>query len=189
MADGLTNDQRRELLQIARRALTLYFEHGQTPAIESEDPAFLAPAGAFVSLHRRAPSQREPRLRGCIGTFEARDPLIDTVTRMAIAAATQDPRFDAVRAEELPDLVIEISVLSPRRDAKADEIEVGRHGIYISRGAHRGVLLPQVATEHGWDRETFLEHTCGKAGLDQDAWRDDETRIQIFSAEVFGEDP
>lgn len=188
MSDALTQDQRRELLQIARRALVLYFEHGRTPEFESDDPTFLQPAGAFVSLHRRAPTGHQPRLRGCIGTFDGRDPLIDTVTRMAIAAATQDPRFEAVRADELPGLEIEISVLSPRRDARAEEVEVGRHGVYISHGSHRGVLLPQVAMEHGWDRETFLDHTCQKAGLPKQAWRDTETRIQIFSAEVFGED-
>jgi AmmeMemoRadiSam system protein A len=184
----LDGAQRDELLSVARRALVLYFETGQRPRIEALDPLLLTPAGAFVSLHRRAPKPGEPRLRGCIGTFEQHDALVDTVCRMAIAAATQDPRFSPVEAEELAELASEISVLSPRRRATASQVVVGRHGIFVTQGARRGVLLPQVATEHGWDSATFLEHTCQKAGLAKDAWREAETVIETFSAQVFGEE-
>ncbi|PID38132.1 MAG: AMMECR1 domain-containing protein [Proteobacteria bacterium] len=182
----LDAEQRAELLSVARRRLERHFDSGQ-PSVEVSDPALLRPAGAFVSLHRRAPTAGAPRLRGCIGTFEERDPLVDTVERMTIAAATQDPRFSAVRAEELTELAIEISVLSPRRRVSAEEVVVGRHGVFITLGSRRGVLLPQVATEHGWDRQTFLEHTCQKAGLPRDTWRDAQTQIEVFSAQVFGE--
>lgn len=180
--DLLTPDQRQELLRVARRTLQLTLQTGKRPVIESESAALLQPAGAFVTLHRGE------QLRGCIGTFEAGAPLLDTVQRMAVAAAQSDPRFAPVRAEELDELTLEISVLSPLRPARAEEVEVGVHGVFITRGANRGVLLPQVAVEHGWDRETFLQHTCLKARLPPEAWQEPGTRIEVFSAQVFGED-
>lgn len=183
----LTPVQCRELLAIARRSIEVLLEQGRLPVFERVPEGLDRPGGAFVSLHRRAPEPGQPRLRGCIGTFEAEDPLADTVSRMAAAAATQDPRFPAVAAEELEGLEIEISVLSPRRVVGADEVQVGRDGVYVTRGAQRGVLLPQVATEAGWDREAFLAHTCQKAGLAADAWRDAATTIEVFTAQVFGE--
>jgi len=178
---GLNEAERSELLAVARRTLELYLSSGKTPAIETAAAALLERCGAFVTLHRG------PHLRGCIGTFEARDTLIDTVQRMAVAAASSDPRFSAVKADELEGITLEISALTPLRPAGAEEIEVGTHGIFITRGYSRGVLLPQVATENGWDRETFLEHTCLKAGLPPDAWKEPGTKIEIFSAEVFSE--
>ncbi len=179
--DHLSPAEREELLRAARRTLEEYLVNQRTPSIEAKAPRLLEPRGAFVTLHRGR------QLRGCIGTFEATNPLLDTVQRMAIAAATTDPRFPAVTADELSDLWLEISALTPLRRATADEIEVGVHGIYVTRGYFRGVLLPQVATEHGWDRQTFLEHTCMKAGLPPSAWREPDLRIEIFSADVFGE--
>jgi AmmeMemoRadiSam system protein A len=179
----LSGAEQHELLRAARRTLEVYLESGKTPALETESTALLQQRGAFVTLHRGK------QLRGCIGTFEARDPLIDTVQRMAVAAATTDPRFPAVTSDELEQLHLEISALTPLQEATADEVEVGRHGIYITMGFQRGVLLPQVATENGWDRTTFLEHTCRKAGLPPQAYKDPEARIEVFSAEVFGEEP
>lgn len=179
----LNPDERAELLRIARRTLEEFLPHRRRPVVETASAALLERRGAFVTLH----SGRA--LRGCIGTFEASDPLIDTVQRMAIAAATSDPRFPPLSADELDQVCLEISALSPLRRGNAEEVEVGRHGIYITRGIFRGVLLPQVATEHGWDRQLFLEHTCIKAGLPPDAWQDGETRIELFTAEVFGEAP
>jgi AmmeMemoRadiSam system protein A len=109
---------------------------------------------------------------------------------MAPAAAFQDPRFGPLQADELADLEIEISVLTPMRLIKTtDEIEVGKHGLYIVRGLNRGLLLPQVATQYHWDRPTFLEHTCNKAGLPPDAWKDPSTQIFIFRAEIFTDHP
>jgi AmmeMemoRadiSam system protein A len=181
--EALTLEEQKQLLQAARRTLEEHLRHHRTPAIEDVSPRLFEPGGAFVTLHQGR------GLRGCIGTFDASDPLLGTIQRMAIAAATHDPRFSPVLADELPELQLEISVLSPLRRASADQVVVGTHGVYVSRGAFRGVLLPQVATEHGWDRDTFLEHTCRKAGLPPSAWRDPETTIEIFSAQVFGESP
>lgn len=180
---GLSEAERKELLEAARRTLEVYLNDRHTPSIETSSEALLERRGAFVTLHK------ESQLRGCIGTFEETEPLIDTVQRMAVAAATTDPRFPPVKAEELSSLAIEISALTPLRRASPEEIEVGVHGIYMTRGFQRGVLLPQVATENRWDRETFLEHTCLKAGLPTNAWKEADTQIEIFSAEVFGENP
>jgi AmmeMemoRadiSam system protein A len=109
---------------------------------------------------------------------------------MAVAAAFQDPRFPPLGPEELADLELEISVLTPmQRIQKVEEIQVGKHGLYIVRGIYRGLLLPQVATEHNWDRLTFLEQTCAKAGLPADAWKDPAAQIYVFSAEIFSEPP
>jgi AmmeMemoRadiSam system protein A len=115
------------------------------------------------------------------------EPLLDTVARMAVAAATEDGRFEPVTEEELPSLTIEISALGPLRSIRPDEVEVGRHGLLIASGGRRGVLLPQVPVEHGWDRETFLAHTCGKAGLPEDTWRRPGVELMGFTATVFGE--
>ncbi len=177
----LTEQERGLLLQTARRTLEEYLFSGRKLVADVDSPALQRHCGAFVTLHKQG------RLRGCIGTFEAQGPLLETVQRMAIAAATTDPRFASVQGEELKDLDLEISVLSPLQEVSADEIEVGVHGIYITRGFQRGVLLPQVATENNWDRETFLDNTCHKAGLPTTAWRQPGVTIEAFSAEVFGE--
>lgn len=183
-------DERGHLLRVARNAIAravgaLDAEAPErvAPVLESEHPE--AAPGAFVSLHRR----RDGELRGCIGCFEGRGRLDETVARMAVEAALRDPRFEPVRANELAGLTLEISVLSPMMDvADPAAVEVGRHGVVVSRGGRRGVLLPQVATDHGLTREEFLEHTCLKAGLDSNAWRKPGTRIQTFTAEVFSEE-
>ncbi len=138
--------------------------------------------GAFVTL------KIDRRLRGCIGHVVGVVPLWEAVRDNAAAAAFRDPRFPALEADELERVRLEISVLSPLRPVPADGVEVGRHGVLIERGPTRGLLLPQVAVEYGWDREIFLDHTCRKAGLELGCWRDPETVIQVFSAEVFGED-
>nr|MBP7886610.1 AmmeMemoRadiSam system protein A [Candidatus Neomarinimicrobiota bacterium] len=136
--------------------------------------------GAFVTL------EKHHELRGCIGYILPIYPLYKTVIEMAKAAALDDPRFPPVSPSELKDITVEISVLTvPQKISDPSEIEVGKHGIIIKRGFNQGLLLPQVATDYGWDRETFLEHTCLKAGLPRDAWQDKNTEIQIFSAQVF----
>ena len=140
-------------------------------------------AGAFVSLHKGG------KLRGCIGRFEAEAPLYKTVIKMARAASINDYRFTKVTSDEVKDINIEISVLSPlTRVDNVAEIEVGKHGLYIIKGSSRGTLLPQVASKRGWDRETFLEQTCLKAGVGKDAWREEDTEIYIYEALVFGDD-
>jgi len=173
---------RRWLLSWARHSIeaSLRGESDPTPA---DPPAEVQqPAGCFVTLHGRGGA-----LRGCIGTFAAEAPLWCAVRDMAIAAASRDPRFAAVTAEELTACDIEISVLSPPVPANATAVEVGHHGIVMRRGSRHGVLLPQVAVAQGWDRETFLDRTCRKAGLPPGAWRDGSVEIELFSAEVFGE--
>ncbi len=177
----LSRDEKLTLLSAARRTMEAYLTSGVKPELKADTERLKEEAGAFVTLHKG------DQLRGCIGSFTGEGPLLGTVQSMAVAAATRDPRFPSVTSEELSGLSLEISVLSPLRVASAEEVEVGKHGIYITRAHHRGVLLPQVATEHGWDRETFLDHTCIKAGLPPGTWKDKETTIELFSAEVFGE--
>jgi len=136
--------------------------------------------GAFVTIKKKGD------LRGCIGYIKGYMPLHETVEQMAVQAAFHDPRFNALTKEEYDDIEIEISVLSPLKKIDSiDEIQVGTHGIYIEKGFYSGLLLPQVATEYGWDRKTFLEHTCYKAGLPKDAYKEKDTNIYIFSADIF----
>jgi AmmeMemoRadiSam system protein A len=180
--DQLTAEERALLLQTARQAISDQLQGTRVAPREPSGERLGARAGAFVSLHAHGD------LRGCIGTFIGRRPLVQTVQEMAVSAAFHDPRFPPLAREELAEVELEISVLSPLREVHdVQEIEVGRHGIYITRGLRAGVLLPQVATEYGWDRETFLAHTCRKAGLPPDAWREPGTRIEIFDAQVFAE--
>ena len=151
-----------------------------TVDIESSD--LHTACGAFVTLNERG------RLRGCIGHVRGDVPLRQTDAEMAVQAALHDPRFPSVTKEEVESLEIEISVLSPLTEVKdVSEIVVGRDGLIIQEGARSGLLLPQVATEYGWDRETFLEHTCRKAGLPEGCWRREGVVILRFSAEVFNE--
>ena len=135
-----------------------------------------------MSIHLRG------TLRGCLGRLTLEAPLGQTIVHLAGVVADSDPRFSAVLPRELPDLQIEISVLTPAYEVRSvEEIEVGRHGLIVEHGHCRGLLLPQVAVEHGWPCETFLEHTCIKAGLARDAWKKG-ARILVFEAQVFGED-
>jgi AmmeMemoRadiSam system protein A len=139
-------------------------------------------SGAFVTLREAG------ELRGCIGYTSATKPLYLTVRDTATLAALRDPRFSPVAVSELPKLDYEISVLSPlRRVLNLEQITVGRHGLLMKNGANEGLLLPQVPVEEKWDRQTFLEHTCRKAGMNTDCWKDENTDIFLFSAVVFGE--
>jgi AmmeMemoRadiSam system protein A len=136
--------------------------------------------GAFVTIKNCG------NLRGCIGYVRGYLPLHETVKQMAIQAAFNDPRFEPVTKDEWKDCDFEISVLTPmKKIKKIEEIEVGKHGLYIEKGVHSGLLLPQVPIEQNWDRMAFLEYTCYKAGLPKDAWKSKDTDIYIFSADVF----
>jgi len=175
-----TEAQQRALVEIARRAV----EGSVTGRVEPlSAPTDLPPAsGAFVTLKKRG------ELRGCIGTLECRRPLPEEIARVAVSAAREDPRFEPVRASELLELDVEVSVLGPLEEIDPldpDAILIGRHGLVVEQGRRRGLLLPQVATEWGWDRETFLAHTCAKAGLPVDCWRRG-ARVYRFAADVFG---
>lgn len=176
----LTPEQREFLLDLAATTIRHTVTSRPIPETQVEDPALLAPCGAFVSLHHGR------HLRGCIGLIEARKPLWRTVREMAVAAAVEDPRFPPLTAAELDQIDIEISVLTPPVSVtRPEEIEVGRDGLIVRDAGRSGVLLPQVASEWGWNREEFLAQTCRKAGLADDAWRRG-ARVLRFSAEVFG---
>jgi AmmeMemoRadiSam system protein A len=175
----LDASERKALLGIARRAVAGYVLEGKVP-VEAAEGKLAAPGAAFVTLTKRG------RLRGCIGYTEAVSPLWKVVQECAVAAATEDPRFPPVSPKELPELHVEISVLTPLFPIRPEDIVVGRHGLMVTQGRMRGLLLPQVPVELGWDREMFLDQTCAKAGLPPSAWRHGAT-LQGFTAEVFGE--
>ena len=173
-----------ELLRIARNAAIACVSEGKmpqaTPPPSPAQPKLAAPGAAFVTLRSGG------HLRGCIGYTEARAPLYRVVQECAVAAATEDPRFPRVTTEDVADLRIEISVLTPLSPIRPEDVTVGVHGLQIRKGANRGLLLPQVAVEHGWDRQMFLSQVCRKAGLPPDAWKED-AELYSFTAEVFGE--
>ncbi|RKY02907.1 MAG: hypothetical protein DRP55_02220 [Spirochaetes bacterium] len=178
----LTDADKKRLIEIARESIRLYLEKKRQPTFDIKEGNLLEEKGAFVTI------KIDNNLRGCIGRIIADGPLYQTISEMAIQAAFNDPRFPPLTKEEFKDIEIEISILSKlKRIHNIDEIEVGRHGILIKKGFYQGLLLPQVATEYNWDRNTFLEHTCYKAGLSKYAWKDDNTEIYVFSAEVFSE--
>jgi AmmeMemoRadiSam system protein B/AmmeMemoRadiSam system protein A len=177
---GLSEGEKKMLHQIAKTVIESKTKGKPVPEFKIDSPVLKENRGAFVSLHKKG------QLRGCIGYIEGRGPLHQTIEEMAEAAAFRDPRFTPVTEKELSELEIEISVLTPlKKIVDINEIEVGKHGIYIKKGWYSGLLLPQVATEYGWDRKAFLEHTCQKAGLPSNAWKDKDIEIYIFSADVF----
>lgn len=179
---NLMIEEQRALLAVARRSVVSAVTGKKLPALEYSHPVLQERRGAFVTLHRQG------QLRGCIGYVMPLYPLCETVEKAARAAAVRDPRFPAVTAEELADVDIEISVLSPlRRVQDVQQIEVGRHGLMVKKGMYSGLLLPQVATQYAWDREHFLRQTCVKAGLPPEAWQEGDAEILMFSAQVFGE--
>ncbi|ADD68758.1 AMMECR1 domain protein [Denitrovibrio acetiphilus DSM 12809] len=168
------------LLKTARESIRSY-QQGAAYEPEEIPKELNFESGCFVSLNIRG------RLRGCIGNFRSDLNIVKNVSEMACKAAFADPRFGPLSVDELCICNIEISILSPMVKASAEEITVGRDGIYILKGLSRGVLLPQVAVENGWDRETFLNQTCVKAGLPEDAWKEADTEILSFEALVFNE--
>ncbi|MFP4374200.1 MAG: AmmeMemoRadiSam system protein A [Spirochaetaceae bacterium] len=185
---SLSIEDKRYLIRIARDAVRAKLE-GDAPS-HPEPPSAMVrePAGAFVTLRSLESPGAEPALRGCIGHVVASRPLDDTVRDAATAAAFRDPRFAPITLPELETVRFEISVLSPlRRVSSPEEVIPGKHGVMLSAHGHAGLLLPQVATEQGWDRETFLSHCCYKAHLAAACWRDASTEIQVFTATVFGE--
>jgi AmmeMemoRadiSam system protein A len=177
----LTEATKQTLLEVARRAVVLAVESGEILEDLPQDEALQRTAGVFVTLHRHG------RLRGCVGQLASNEPLVSVVAYCGMAAALDDPRFTPLTTAELEGLAIEISVLSPLVEISAEQIEPGKHGLMVSQGTRRGVLLPQVATEFGWTSVRFLEETCVKAQLERDAWKQEGTRVHAFTAEVFSE--
>jgi len=178
----LSEADRQSLLGLARRAVAEAVSPQNPPGGIPRDGVFAEKRGVFVTLHVRG------RLRGCIGVVDAFESLGPAVARCAASAALHDPRFSPVREEEIPSLQIELSLLSPPEPVLPENIEMGKHGLLISQGVKRGLLLPQVAVEHHLGREQFLGETCRKAGLPANAWQEPETQILGFFCEVFSEE-
>ncbi len=182
MRESLTTEEKSWLLDLARSTLEAKLDRQPLPQPDVPDGPLHELRGAFVTLKLHG------ALRGCIGYVVAREPLWLTVQENAVNAALRDPRFPALTPEELPQVEIEISALTPLELVEdPSEIEVGRDGLMLERGAARGLLLPQVPAEYGWDRHTFLDQTCRKAGMEPGCWRDASARIWRFRADVFAE--
>jgi AmmeMemoRadiSam system protein A len=178
----LAEAQRQELLALARTTIAGYLETDSLPDYETDDPLLVRRSGAFVTLKEHG------ALRGCIGRTYADLPLYQVVQQVAVSAATADPRFPPLTAEGLRDVSVEISVLSPfRRVTDVEQIRVGEHGLMIYKDDRRGLLLPQVPVEQGWDRAEYLDNLCLKAGLPVGCWQEGAT-LYAFTAIVFGED-
>ena len=175
--------EQERLIDIARQTIEAYATLGRAPVLQEDSVALNQKLGVFVTLKKNG------QLRGCIGVFTGGSdlPLWQMVREMAKAAAFNDPRFSPVNAGELKDLEYEVSVLSPLKKINDwQQIELGKHGVEIKRGTSSGVFLPQVATETGWDLETFMGQLCSqKAGLPWDCWKEKETEIYTFTAQVF----
>ncbi len=179
-ADGeFSREERSLLLALAHKSIQAALESRDIP-LNSPTPHLDEPRGVFTTLYRRG------HLRGCVGYVFPVTSVYRTVAETARAAAFEDTRFYPVTAEEAPELEIHLSILSPLRPITAEQVKVGQDGLLVSMGARRGLLLPQVPVEYGWDRTTFLEQTCRKAGLPSDAWQKGAT-LEAFTAEVFGD--
>ncbi len=177
----MTEEERDSFLELARKTIAAAAQGFPRPPVP-DDEAFRRKGGVFVTLKKKGV------LRGCIGHFRGYTSLGETVVKMASAAAVDDPRFIPVSLDEVADLTISISLLSPMTRTDAADVEAGTHGVYVRSGPYSGTLLPQVAMEEGWDRETLLSHTCMKAGLHPDAWRSSgDLEIFTYTAEVFSE--
>ena len=179
----LTDAEKQVLLHIARASLEAAVRGETAPDLGTEDSTLLEERGAFVTL------KRDGQLRGCLGYVEGVMPLIEAVAENAAAAALRDPRFPPVRPAELAEIKLEISALTPLVPVEdTEDITVGTHGLMVCLGPNRGLLLPQVPEEYGWEREEFLSQTCRKAGLQTDDWKNDAAQMFSFEAEVFGEE-
>jgi AmmeMemoRadiSam system protein A len=183
MPQRLSSDHRIALLRLARATLEAAVESAPRPDWARDDAVLAAPGAAFVTLRGRTSGE----LRGCRGEIRAVRPLAESVMEGAVAAALDDPRFPPVSPAELPNLTVEISVLSPMTGAKPADVDVTRHGVMIMYRGRRGLLLPQVATELGWSREQLLAGVCSKAGLPVQTWRDPSAQLLTFEADVWGE--
>jgi len=176
-----SDEERRAILELARQSVVHAVLHGRALSTFPQNGIFAERGGLFVSLHAGG------KLRGCIGIIESPATLGENLVQSAADAALRDPRFPPVRLEEVEALDIEVSLLSPMQPIRPEEVVIGRHGLLVERYGRRGLLLPQVATEHGLSREQFLAETSIKAGLSRDAWKDPETRIYGFECVIVTE--
>jgi AmmeMemoRadiSam system protein A len=178
-SNEFTPEERAILLKLAHESILSALEHREI-SLTPPSPHFAEPRGAFTTIYLHG------QLRGCVGYVLPVTSLYRTVAETARAAAFEDTRFSPVTLEEAAALEVSLSILSPLKDIKPEEVEIGVHGLVVAQGGHRGLLLPQVPVEHRWDRFTFIEQTCQKAGLPRDAWRNGAT-LEGFTAEVFGD--
>lgn len=178
----LDEPEQRELLRIARQTIDLYIREGRVPEVRPLTPRLAEKRGVFVTLEKHG------ALRGCIGYVESPLPLCEAVRDRAVQSATRDPRFRPVDADELGDIEIEVTVLSPMRPVPGpDSVVVGKHGVVIEKDGRAAVFLPQVPVEQGWSRDTYLSELCRKAGLPRNAWQSSDARLYVFTGQVFGE--
>lgn len=177
----LSEADRKSILELARQAVEEAVRQRQLLTEIPRAQIFDERCGVFVTLTVAG------KLRGCIGVVEAKAPLGESIVRCATESALEDPRFSPMQPEELSRLEIEVSLLSPLERIQPEQVEIGKHGLLVERGYRRGLLLPQVAVEHRFDREQFLRETCCKAGLPTDAWKMPETRVYGFSCEIVQE--
>ena len=180
----LSDGDKQALLELVRERLIEHLEQGEPSAFEVDSAALKEHRAAFVTWRTKL-----GELRGCIGEVIAKRPLVESIERMAVASGTEDPRFPPITTDELPHLTVEISALTPMASIRPENVDVGRHGLMISKGHRSGLLLPQVPLEQGWDREEYLRGLCAKAGLAKDAWRESDVQLRSFEAEVWGEEP
>ncbi|MHC4829448.1 MAG: AmmeMemoRadiSam system protein A [Planctomycetota bacterium] len=185
----LSEEEGARLLRHARQTLAARLAQRPAPSLDESErqahPLFEAQRGAFVTWKRKPSGE----LRGCIGYMEGRGPLWKDVGSLAVSAATRDRRFAPVKPGELEGLTASISVLTPMEPIAPADVEVGRHGLLLELGQDRGVFLPQVPVEFGWDRETYLDRLCRKAGVPKDSWKNPKARLSGFEAQVFRESP
>ena len=183
MSTQLSAQFRLKLLRVARQSLENFLENGERIQFPTEIPELLEKRAVFVTLRNRENGD----LRGCIGQSKPRYPLIEAVAKTAISSAVDDTRFPSLTLDELPDLLIEINVLSPLAPSKPEDVKIGKHGLMINKGSKGALFLPEVAVSNGWDLHTFLDELCRKADLPEGIWHDREAELYVFESEAWGE--
>ena len=183
MTSQYSSENRLKLLLVARESLGNYLDSGQHIEFSTESAELRQKRAVFVTLRNRETGD----LRGCIGQSKPRYSLIEAVAKTAISSAVDDSRFPSVTIYELPDLFIEINVLSPLAPSKPENVEIGKHGVMLNIGDQGALFLPEVAVSNGWDRETFLDQLCRKADLPEGSWRDEEADLYVFESEAWDE--
>ena len=183
MSNQLSAQFRLKLLRVARQSLENFLENGNLIQFPTEIPELLEKRAVFVTLKNRDHGD----LRGCLGQSKPRYPLIEAVAKTVISSAVDDTRFPSLTLDELPDLLIEINVLSPLAPSKPEDVKIGKHGLMINKGSKGAIFLPEVAVSNGWDLHTFLEELCRKANLSEGSWHDCEAELYVFESEVWDE--
>jgi len=183
MSTQLSAQFRLKLLRVARQSLENFLENGERIQFPTEITILLEKRAVFVTLRKRSNGD----LRGCIGQSKPRYPLIEAVAKTAISSAVDDTRFPSLTLDELPNLLIEINVLSPLTLSKPEDVKIGKHGLMINKGSKGALFLPEVAVSNGWDLHTFLDELCRKADLPEGSWHDRETELYVFESEAWGE--